>query len=95
MTVIVVNDVGYHTKTLTSTLTDGLGPRGPLADMPGQAWCAWLGEFFHVRVGPDYDRHGKKAASDGSIYSPIGIDIYKSSSPIYHYGRTMKLPQLP
>jgi hypothetical protein len=70
-------------------------PRCPLEKMPEASFCASAPEVFNLRVGPDYDRHGKKAPSIGSIYSPIGLDVYRSSKPVMHVGSKLRIPTLP
>jgi hypothetical protein len=53
------------------------------------------GRMFTLRIGPDYKKHGKKAASGFHTYEPITIDVFKRKSILYHAAERLTLPPPP
>jgi len=49
------------------------------------------GADFSVRVGPAYNRHGKKAPSAKHVYEPRSIDVFKGSKIRYRLFERMNL----
>eukprot|EP01032_Pedospumella_encystans_P015765 gene15765-18016_t len=43
---------------------------------PEHTWCKADYRQFNVRVGPDYNRHKKKAPSAVPIYEPFAVDVF-------------------
>lgn len=62
------------------------------ADEPGLQLENGDGTQFKLRIGPDYKRHGKKAASISHIYAPMTIDVFKRKKIAYHLCATHPPP---
>lgn len=53
------------------------------------------GTAFSLRVGPDYKKHGKKAASAAHVYAPLTIDVFKRKQIAFHVASKLALPPPP
>jgi len=49
---------------------------------------------FVVRIGPNYDKHKKKAASAMHVYEPVSVDLFKAPKIQYHLAEQMNLQPL-
>ena len=44
-------------------------------NVPEHSWCKCDATQFNVRIGPNYDRHKKKAPSSTPLYVPYAVDV--------------------
>jgi hypothetical protein len=52
-------------------------------------------ELFHVRIGPDYPKHGLKAPSLSSLYEPIGVDTLRGDKILCNIAPHLIFPPVP
>lgn len=64
-------------------------PRAP------HTWTPCPGSVFHVRQGPNYATHGRKAPSAAPLYDVVACDAYQSDQKLSHVGRVAALPEEP
>jgi len=60
-----------------------------------RTWCNASGKTFNVRIGPDYEVHGKKAPSLDTFYKVFAVDIYSSEKKISNIARFYSIPRRP
>ncbi len=51
---------------------------------PLHTWSMVDHRQFNVRIGPDYNRYKRKAASAAPIYEPFAVDVFWSVLPYYY-----------
>ncbi|GAB5355572.1 hypothetical protein AAMO2058_000217000 [Amorphochlora amoebiformis] len=62
-------------------------PKAESEKSKAPAWIGLNGTSFQVRMGPDYAKNKKKAASKESFYECVGIDCLASPRKISNIGR--------
>jgi len=62
---------------------------------PGLQLVDGDGTGFELRIGPDYKKHGKKAASLSHTYAPITMDIFKCTKATFNLATKLTLPPPP
>eukprot|EP00658_Telonema_sp_P-2_P016859 TRINITY_DN16525_c0_g1_i2.p1 TRINITY_DN16525_c0_g1~~TRINITY_DN16525_c0_g1_i2.p1 ORF type:complete len:420 (+),score=104.06 TRINITY_DN16525_c0_g1_i2:165-1424(+) len=63
-------------------------------EMAANTWCAGYGDHFKLRVGPSYEKYGKKDHSRESLYSVVAMDILRSDHPKNNIAAKMRLPKV-
>eukprot|EP01061_Rhynchopus_euleeides_P022813 TRINITY_DN37259_c0_g1_i1.p1 TRINITY_DN37259_c0_g1~~TRINITY_DN37259_c0_g1_i1.p1 ORF type:complete len:789 (+),score=256.32 TRINITY_DN37259_c0_g1_i1:64-2367(+) len=68
-------------------------PRGPIDDMPAMSASEGWAEGWHLRnVG--YKKTGEKIPSLDSLYTFVGVDLFRSKDPLCNVARHFKLPSV-
>lgn len=61
-------------------------------DAPANSWNVCESENFHLRVGPNYPKHGKKDKSPTSLMELVGIDCVSCPKRIDNIASRMQMP---
>ena len=71
----------------------GIRPRGNIDDFPSMSASEGWAEGWHLRnVG--YKKTGEKIPSLESLYTFVGVDLFRSKDPLANAGRHLKLPSV-
>lgn len=60
---------------------------------PDHTWCKCDHRQFKVRIGPDYNRFKKKAASGAPLFEPFAIDVFCTKQRCDHATQRFALPE--
>lgn len=84
------DSVGVARPAAGSTLSQSLLPP---AACPPHTWCVCDHAQFFTRIGPDYNRFKKKAASPPPLYRPFAVDVFCTKLRQDHACQRFAIPE--